>query len=84
MEEDIKFLKNENVDILFCPEQIEIYSDDLSFQINEMRIAKKLEGKTRPDFFGGVCMVVLKLFNIIQPHYTYFGEKDIQQLFVVQ
>ena len=49
-----------------------------------MTIAKKLEGKTRPDFFGGVCMVVLKLFNIIRPHYTYFGEKDIQQLFVVQ
>jgi len=84
IEQDIQFLKNENVDVLFCPKQAEIYSDDLSFQINEMTIAKKLEGKTRPDFFGGVCMVVLKLFNIIQPHYTYFGEKDIQQLFVVQ
>ena len=84
IEEDIKFLKNKNVDILFCPEQTEIYSNDLSFQINEMRIAKKLEGKTRPDFFGGVCMIVLKLFNIIQPHYAYFGEKDIQQLCVVQ
>ena len=84
IEEDIKFLKNKNVDILFCPEQTEIYSNDLSFQINEMRIAKKLEGKTRPDFFGGVCMIVLKLFNIIQPHYAYFGEKDIQQLCIVQ
>ena len=84
IEQDVNFLKNENVDVLFCPKQAEIYSDNLSFQINERTIAKKLEGKTRPGFFGGVCMVVLKLFNIIQPHYVYFGEKDIQQLCVVQ
>ena len=45
IEQDVNCLKNKNVDVLFCPKQAEIYSDDLSFQINEMTIAKKLEGK---------------------------------------
>ena len=84
MEQDIKLLESENVDVLFCPGLEEMYPNDLSFKINETKIAKQLEGKSRPGFFDGVCLVVLKLFNIVQPNRAYFGEKDIQQLYIIQ
>ena len=84
MEQDIKLLESENVDVLFCPGLEEMYPNDLSFKINETKIAKQLEGKSRPGFFDGVCLVVLKLFNITQPKRVYFGEKDIQQLYIIQ
>lgn len=82
--QDIKLLENENVDVLFCPEPAEIYPDDLSFEINETKITNELEGTSRPGFFSGVCIVVLKLFNIVQPNQAFFGEKDVQQLYVIQ
>lgn len=84
IDQDIKLLTNEKVDALFFPEEEEMCSEDLSFEINETKIANELEGKTRPNFFSGVCLIVLKLFNIVQPEYAYFGEKDIQQLFIVR
>ena len=84
IDQDIKLLTNEKVDALFFPEEEEMCSEDLSFEINETKIANELEGKTRPNFFSGVCLIVLKLFNIVQPEYAYFGEKDIQQLFIIR
>ena len=84
IDKDIKLLINEKVDALFLPEGEEMCPDDLSFEINEIKIANKLEGSTRPNFFSGVCLIVLKLFNIVQPDYAYFGEKDIQQLFIIR
>jgi len=84
IENDIRLLENEKIDVLFCPESAEIYPNDISFGINEAKITNELEGKSRPDFFSGVCLVVLKLFNIAQPNRVYFGEKDIQQLCVIQ
>ena len=84
IERDINLLKSANVDVLFCPGPEEIYPNDLSFKINENKIANQLEGKSRPGFFDGVCLVVLKLFNITQPKRVYFGEKDIQQLYIIQ
>ena len=84
IDQDIKLLTNEKVDALFFPEEEEMCSEDLSFEINETKIANELEGKTRPKFFSGVCLIVLKLFNIVQPEYAYFGEKDIQQLFIIR
>ena len=84
IEQDVALLKNEKVDVLFMPDQTEIYPDILSFQINETIISKKLEGASRPNFFSGVIMVVLKLFNLIQPSIAYFGEKDIQQLYIIK
>lgn len=84
IDNDIKLLTNEKVDALFCPEGEEMYPTDLSFEINETKIANELEGNARPNFFSGVCLIVLKLFNIVQPDYAYFGEKDFQQLFIIQ
>ena len=63
IEQDIALLENEKIDVLFYPESEEIYPDDLSFEINETKIINKLEGESRPDFFSGVCLIVLKLFN---------------------
>ena len=84
IDQDVALLKNEKVDALFIPNQNEIYPDILSFQINETIISKKLEGASRPNFFSGVIMVVLKLFNLVQPSTAYFGEKDIQQLCIIK
>ena len=84
IEEDISQLKKEQVDVLFVPHQTDIYPNNFSFQIDEINISKKLEGVSRPDFFSGVMIVVLKLFNLVQPTFVYFGEKDIQQLCVIK
>ena len=84
IEKDISLLENEKIDVLFCPEPEEIYPNHLSFEINETKIINKLEGKSRPGLFVGVCLIVLKLFNIVQPNRVYFGEKDIQQLYIIK
>tara|TARA_B100000029_G_scaffold370647_1_gene364500 strand:- start:545 stop:1384 length:840 start_codon:yes stop_codon:yes gene_type:complete len=81
---DIKLLKNEEVDVLFLPSQKEIYPNNMTFEVAETNISKKLEGATRPHFFSGVITIVLKLFNLVQPTYAYFGEKDIQQLYIIK
>ena len=65
IERDIKLLENEKIDVLFYPKSEEIYPDDLSFEINETKIINKLEGESRPDFFSGVCLIVLKLLCIL-------------------
>ena len=84
IEQDIALLENEKIDALFCPEPEEMYPNDISFKINEDKITNELEGKSRPGFFSGVCLVVLKLFNVVQPDYVFFGEKDIQQLYIIK
>ena len=84
LKRDIELLKQQKIDGLFLPEHREMYPNNFSFQINELNISKKLEGKSRPDFFSGVLTIVLKLFNLVTPNFVYFGEKDIQQLYIVK
>ena len=84
LEQDIKLLKQGRVDVLFLPDHDEIYPCNLSLQINELNISTKLEGASRPGFFSGVLMIVLKLFNLVKPNFVYFGEKDIQQLYIIK
>ena len=79
-EEDLAILKNHNVDFLFYPEYEEIYQDNYKYRIVETDFSKKLCGAFRPGHFEGVLTIVMKLFNIIRPHKAYFGEKDYQQL----
>ena len=52
--------------------------------MQETKLSKVLEGKSRPTFFQGVATVVAKFFNIIRPTHAFFGEKDAQQLFIIQ
>src|SRR4029077_13585917 len=77
---DEDFCRNAGVDLLFRPTPAEMYVEDRSTFVNETSLSTVLEGKSRPGHFRGVCTVVAKLFNILVPDATVFGEKDFQQL----
>ena len=82
-EKDKEICVNHKVDFLFCPTQKEIYPEG-SPELEEIgEIGKILEGKSRPSHFQGVATVVARLFEIVGDAYVYFGEKDFQQVMVV-
>ncbi|HMU43255.1 MAG TPA: pantoate--beta-alanine ligase [Ignavibacteriaceae bacterium] len=81
---DSSLLLRENVDYLFCPEIDEIYTPGFSSFIEVGPLAKILEGEFRPTHFRGVTTVVSILFNIVQPDYAFFGQKDAQQVAVLK
>ena len=83
-EEDCRRLSSVGNDIVFHPNQDEMYAKPQSYFIDPPKVAKKLEGRFRPSHFRGVCTVVLKLFNIVQPTIAIFGKKDYQQLAVIR
>jgi pantoate--beta-alanine ligase len=70
--------------ILFHPADKAIYPEGYSTTVSVNAVSEPLEGLMRPGHFDGVATVVLKLLNIVQPQYAYFGEKDWQQLAVVR
>ena len=72
------------VDILFHPSKEEMYPTGYKTFVEIKNITEQLCGKSRPDLFQGVATIVLKLFNIIQPQNAFFGEKDWQQLAVIE
>ena len=81
---DEEFCRNAGVDLLFRPSVTEMYAVDRSVFVEEFSLSSKLEGKSRPGHFRGVCTVVAKLFNILSPDTALFGEKDFQQLMIVR
>lgn len=83
LEQDLESLRELKVDILFLPNQQEMYQKTGDVQIPTSELFKKLEGKSRPHFFYGVTTIVAKLFNIIKPSHAFFGEKDAQQLYII-
>tara|TARA_B100002052_G_scaffold291640_1_gene311961 strand:- start:10884 stop:11717 length:834 start_codon:yes stop_codon:yes gene_type:complete len=83
-DEDLKILSKLKVDVVFIPQKDEVYSKNFSTSIVEESLSPKIEGVSRPNFFGGVLTVVSLLFNIVKPNRAYFGEKDLQQLMVVK
>lgn len=84
LEVDIEKLTAGRADGLFLPDASEIYPHGFSTYVQVDGLSERLEGKTRPGHFRGVSTVVLKLLEIVQPHYAYFGRKDAQQLRIVQ
>jgi pantoate--beta-alanine ligase len=82
--EDEEFCRKLNVDLLFRPTAAEMYADNRSVFVDENSLANLLEGESRPGHFRGVCTVVAKLFNILQPNAAVFGEKDFQQLAIIR
>ena len=76
-------LAAEGVDVLFLPNQSDLYPEGFKTSINVGEISDKLCGQSRPILFRGAATIVLKLLNIIQPQKVYFGEKDWQQIEVV-
>jgi pantoate--beta-alanine ligase len=82
---DCESLEREGVDYLFAPGEQEMYPEPQVFKVDPPpELADILEGEFRPGFFRGVCTVVLKLFNIVQPRVAVFGKKDYQQLLIVR
>jgi len=72
------------VDIVFYPDHERMYlSNHFTYVITD-QLASKLCGKSRPTHFRGVTTIVAKLFNIVKPHYAFFGQKDAQQCFIIQ
>ena len=70
--------------LIFNPEPSEMYAEDACTYVNMDGLTKELCGKSRPVHFRGVCTVVSKLFNIVTPDRTYFGQKDAQQLSIIR
>ncbi len=83
MAEDSELVESVGVDILFAPTVKDIYPepDERVFDFGE--IDKGMEGATRPGHFNGVAQVVSRLFDIVTPTKSYFGEKDFQQVAVI-
>ncbi len=85
IEHDLEMCRQAGVDMVFNPEPAAIYpasSPELAIDIPEL--TQTLEGQHRPTHFRGVCQVVAKLFNIVQPQVACFGRKDFQQLAVIR
>lgn len=84
LQRDAALCEDAGATLIFNPEPENMYSDDFSSFIDMNTLTKGLCGKTRPIHFRGVCTVVGKLFNIVQPDKAYFGQKDAQQLAVIR
>ena len=83
-ERDLSLLRPEGVDAVFLPAKEEIYPEGDATFVEVAGMDDILEGAHRPGHLRGVATVVAKLLHIIQPHRAYFGQKDAQQLVVVQ
>lgn len=83
---DATMLEEGGADILFAPTADEMYPSGAGRTaiVDVPDLADQLEGRFRPGHFAGVCTVVAKLFNIVQPDFAVFGEKDFQQLVVIR
>jgi pantoate--beta-alanine ligase len=79
LEKDSEQLASAGVAGLFLPEAVEMYPPGFSTYVNVDGLSERLEGRTRPGHFRGVTTVVLKLLEIVQPDFAYFGRKDAQQ-----
>ncbi len=85
LKHDCELLAAAGCDIVFAPDERGIYPEPQTYKVHPPAdLDQILEGHFRPGFFVGVCTVVLKLFNIVQPSIAVFGKKDYQQLMVVR
>ncbi len=84
LEKDAALCAENGVDLIFAPETGDMYASPQITFVEVTRITDHLCGAFRPGHFRGVATVVLKLFNIVQPDFAYFGEKDYQQLCVIR
>lgn len=83
-EKDSAALEALGVDFLFVPSASDIYPDGFRTFVTVEGLSDRLEGRARPGHFRGVSTVVLKLFEIVQPRFAYFGRKDAQQLRILR
>ena len=83
-EKDIAMLEAAGVNVVFMPTESEIYPEPDTRVFDFGMLNKVMEGKFRPGHFNGVAQVVSKLFDIVEPHRAYFGQKDYQQLAIIR
>ncbi|BBO59639.1 pantoate--beta-alanine ligase [Mycoavidus sp. B2-EB] len=82
---DLEKLQQENVYVLFAPRETDLYPEPQHYRVQPPNgISSILEGEFRPDYFQGMCTVVMKLFGCVQPRIAVFGKKDYQQLMIVR
>lgn len=84
LETDCARLKQAGVDVVFAPDEREIYPEPQTYVVEPSDLQHILEGAHRPGHFRGVATVVLKLFNLVMPHSAIFGKKDYQQYLVLR
>ena len=84
LDQDISLLKNEGVDLLFTPSSEKLFTSFPKELDYEPSLANNFEGEFRDGHFEGVCTIVKILFDIINPDYAIFGEKDFQQLRIIE
>jgi len=84
LEADLELCAQAGADLVFAPPVREVYHADRSIQILEGSLSRVLCGASRPGHFDGVCTVVAKLFNLVQPDEAVFGKKDWQQLAIIR
>ncbi len=82
--EDLELLESIGVQYLISPEITDLYPDDYRYQVSEKVESNVLCGAHRPGHFDGVLTIVLKLLNLTQASHAYFGEKDFQQLRLIE
>ena len=82
--QDLDLLRGAGCDLVFAPRADEIYRDGYRYRVTESEQSLELEGASRPGHFDGVLTVVLKLLLLTRPERAYFGEKDFQQLELVE
>jgi pantoate--beta-alanine ligase len=82
-EADCTKLRDAGVDVVFAPDEHEIYPEPQTFLIEPSDLQHVLDGAVRPGHFRGVATVVMKLFNMVSPHSAIFGKKDYQQCLVL-
>src|SRR5690348_11911558 len=83
-ERDRQLLQAAGVEFIFAPDERTLYPQPQAYRVQPPPMGTELEGHFRPGFFEGVCTVVLKLFNCVQPAAAVFGKKDYQQLVIVR
>lgn len=83
-ERDCKLLEEHGVDLVFHPEDSEMYAEDFSTFVDMQILSDTLCGASRPTHFRGVCTVVSKLLNAVDPDKAFFGKKDAQQLAIIR
>ncbi len=84
MDRDIRLASERSVDLVFAPEVSVLYPEESLTFVEVTKITEGLCGRTRPGHFKGVMTVVAKLFNIIEPDVSVFGQKDAQQIFAIR
>lgn len=84
LRKDKELLQQAGCDLIFAPRVEDIYPEGYLIYINVDDLSDKLEGASRPGHFKGVCTIVAKLFNIVQPDFAIFGQKDAQQALIIK